>query len=303
MSSTPGQGATFAVRIPFGSGHLPDEQVSADAAAAGATGGVAHHAQGFVSETLRWMADEDAERHHPAPASEGAAKSGRVLVVDDNADMREYVAALLSGEYDVDTAADGLEALERVAERCPDLVVTDVMMPRLDGFGLLERLQSDPETIGMPVIMVSARAGEEGTVEGLEAGADDYLVKPFSARELLARVRVNMELDRTRRVRNALEGIKRLLDQAQRLAKVGSWEIDLASNTVDASEELLRLLERSRGEIEALGYEGFLRTLVHPEDQEAVRSALEGADAESVLELRGPGPAPVGPGAAGRRAR
>ncbi|HET6560349.1 MAG TPA: SpoIIE family protein phosphatase [Marmoricola sp.] len=283
-SSAPDEGTTFTVRIPLGSDHLPADQVNAETVVAEPTGGVAHHAQGFVSETLRWISDEAVLRHqHPAALTAGREKAGRVLVVDDNTDMREYVASLLSGEYDVDTAADGLEALERVVESCPDLVLTDVMMPRLDGFGLLERLQSDPATVGVPVIMLSARAGEDGTVEGLEAGADDYLVKPFSARELLARVRVNLELDRTRRVQDTLESSKRLLDQAQRLAKVGSWEVDLAADTVVASEELLRLLERTPAEIDRLGFEGFLGTIVHPDDREIVRESLEGAVDDRVL--------------------
>ena len=103
------------------------------------------------------------------------------------------------------------------------------MMPRMDGFELLAALQADPVTVGIPVVMLSARAGEEGTLEGLDAGADDYLVKPFTARELLARVRANLELDRARRTRRQLERSRTLLDQAQRLARVGSWEIDLAT--------------------------------------------------------------------------
>ncbi len=284
-TSAPGEGATFTVRIPLGRDHLPPEQVSGDRSADGPAATVTHDAQGFVSETLRWISDEAAARRHQRSPTEldVAPRGGRVLVVDDNADMREYVATLLSGSYDVDTAADGLEALERVAERCPDLVVTDVMMPRLDGFGLLERLQADPATVGVPVIMLSARAGEEGTVEGLESGADDYLVKPFSGRELLARVRVNMELDRTRRVQHTLESSKRMLDQAQRLARVGSWEIDLATGTVLASEELLRLLEHTHDEIDALGFEGLLGTLVHAEDREQVRETLLGAAEGQVL--------------------
>ena len=103
------------------------------------------------------------------------------------------------------TAVDGADALELARAEPPDLVLTDVMMPRLDGFGLLAALRADPVTVGVPVVMLSARAGEDGTVEGLEAGADDYLVKPFSARELLARVRANLELDRARRTRAELE--------------------------------------------------------------------------------------------------
>ena len=168
-----------------------------------------------------------------------------MLVVDDNADMRDYIASLLASRYDVETAADGAIALELARREPPELVVTDVMMPNLDGFGLMAALQADPATTGVPVIMVSARAGEEGTIEGLEAGADDYLIKPFAARELLARVHANIELDRARRTRDALRRSGDLLDQAQRLAKVGSWEIELATNEVRASPELLRQLQLS----------------------------------------------------------
>jgi len=123
----------------------------------------------------------------------------RVLLADDNADMREYVRRLLERRYNVEAVADGLAALEAARRHLPDLVLTDVMMPRLDGFGLLRDLRNDPQTRTVPIIMLSARAGEESRVEGLEAGADDYLVKPFSARELLARVRANLEMARLRR--------------------------------------------------------------------------------------------------------
>lgn len=123
-----------------------------------------------------------------------------MLVVDDNADMREYIAALLAKTDTVEIAADGVAALAAAGAFAPDLVLTDVMMPILDGSGLLVALHGEPNTVHVPVVMLSARAGEEGTVEGLEAVADDYLVKPFTARELMARVRANLELDRARRV-------------------------------------------------------------------------------------------------------
>ena len=159
-----------------------------------------------------------------------------MLVVDDNADMRDYIASLLASQYRVQTAPDGAVALELARANPPELVVTDVMMPNLDGFGLLAGLQADPATTDIPVIMVSARAGEDGTIEGLEAGADDYLVKPFAARELLARVHANIELDRARRTRDALRRSGDLLDQAQRLARIGSWEIDLETDEMTASD-------------------------------------------------------------------
>src|SRR5439155_2410633 len=113
---------------------------------------------------------------------------GRILLADDNADMRDYVSRLLRRRYEVHAVADG-EAALTVARQCNiDLVLTDVMMPRLDGFELLRELRSYPGTKTIPVILLSARAGEESHVEGLEAGADDYLIKPFTSRELLTRV-------------------------------------------------------------------------------------------------------------------
>ncbi len=175
------------------------------------------------------------------------------------------------------TAVDGLDGLEKVQVRPPDLVLTDVMMPGLDGFGLLAALQDDPATVGIPVVMLSARAGEDGVIEGLDAGADDYLIKPFTARELLARVRANLELDRARRTREHMEQSQALLDQAQRLARVGSWEIALDTGRVTVSEELLRMIGRTRADVESLTFPGILDVVVHPDDVAAVRAAMDAA--------------------------
>ncbi|WP_143855667.1 hybrid sensor histidine kinase/response regulator, partial [Nostoc sp. 'Peltigera membranacea cyanobiont' 232] len=122
----------------------------------------------------------------------------RILLADDNADMRDYVKRLLGQQYEVESVADGLAALDSARGRVPDLVLTDVMMPGLDGFGLLQELRADPQTRKVPIILLSARAGEEARVEGLKAGADDYLIKPFSARELLARVEAALKMARLR---------------------------------------------------------------------------------------------------------
>jgi PAS domain S-box-containing protein len=174
---------------------------------------------------------------------------------------------------------DGADGLAQARAVPPDLVLTDVMMPRMDGFELLRALQSDPVTMGVPVVMLSARAGEEGTLQGLDAGADDYLVKPFTARELMARVRSNLELDRARRTRRQLERSRSLLDQAQRIARVGSWEIDLASRRVDASDEYLRIVGRTREELTAMAYHEVVDLLIHPDDRERVQRILDAADA------------------------
>ena len=197
--SQEGQGTTFTVTLPLGSAHLPAERIRAHRTHESTATGAAT----FVEESLRWLPDRGADgADSPVPQAareDPEAKRGRVLAVDDNADMREYLTRVLGPVFEVVTAEDGEAALETVARRGPfDLVLTDVMMPRLGGFGLLKALREEETTRALPVIMLSARAGEEASVEGLEAGADDYLVKPFSARELLARTRSALELSRMR---------------------------------------------------------------------------------------------------------
>ncbi|WP_437043077.1 SpoIIE family protein phosphatase [Streptomyces sp. enrichment culture] len=206
--SRPGEGTAFTLRIPFGTAHLPPGSVEPEAS--GAT--VSATADPYVQEALRWLpASEGAAADSAAadgarlphdvspPVLPGPSARGRVLVADDNADMREYLSrTLAAGGYEVHAVADGVEALQAVRRDVPDLVVSDVMMPRLDGLGLLARLRADARTAAVPVLLLSARAGQEASIEGLQAGADDYLVKPFAAAELLARVRANMELARLR---------------------------------------------------------------------------------------------------------
>jgi CheY-like chemotaxis protein/two-component sensor histidine kinase len=174
VASEPGVGSRFTVTMPFGE---PDETA----------GPAAEPSEAARGEAAGWELDG------ARPAGTSSAPLGEVLVVDDNPDMRAYLTRLLSPVWDVRTTADGAEALEAVAQHRPDVVLTDVMMPRMDGFDLLRALRSDAATRAVPVIMLTARAGQEASVEGLEAGADDYLAKPFQAAELLARVRVVAE--------------------------------------------------------------------------------------------------------------
>ena len=204
VQSREGAGSTFTVSIPLGRSHLPPERIGAPRTLASTT----LSAMPFVEEALRWLpgAGDDGGSEatgHGGPdiGARSAARGARVeriLVADDNADMRDYLHRLLSPEYAVTTVADGQAALERIQDERPDLVLTDVMMPRLDGFGLLAALRAGETTRSLPVIMLSARAGEEARIEGVHAGADAYLIKPFSARELLARVASQLELSRLR---------------------------------------------------------------------------------------------------------
>ena len=281
VESRVGQGSTFTVRLPEGHQHLPAEQVLDDEAAPVVRG----PASQMVAQALSWLDPDEPAAHLPEPMPQlSGSERARVLVVDDNADMRGYIADVIGRDCTVDLAADGLEALERIEAARPDLVITDVMMPRLDGFGLLKRMQADPVLTTIPVIMLSARAGEEGMVEGLEAGADDYLAKPFSGRELMARVRVTLALDREQRVREALERSEVLLDQAQHLARVGSWEINTDDDTIVASRTFLEMLDITQAELDRLGTRRVIESRVHPDDLDHVNAQLAAARPGELVE-------------------
>ena len=200
-------GTTFEVRIPFGISHLPSQRVRHSSNTHDST--IA--AVPFVQEALRWLPKEAGreeafldnqqanalDSHVIQPQTE-TGEHARVLLVDDNRDMREYVERLLRRRYDVVSVSDGDQGLAAVRAYPPDLVLTDIMMPGMNGFEFLRMLRSDPATSTIPVILLSARAGEEAESEGLEAGADDYLVKPFTARELMARVGAHISMYRLR---------------------------------------------------------------------------------------------------------
>src|SRR5579862_541646 len=193
-----GKGTTFSIAIPFGTSHLPAGNVRNLDSTKTDVGPTHSSNQSMI------FADEMAEWLPEAPGSVAPAMREltardaevHVLVADDNSDMREYIARLLGARWSVETVSDGLAALEAIRKRQPTLVVTDVMMPRMDGFELLREIREDPATRSIPVVILSARAGEESRVEGLEAGADDYIVKPFTARELVARIAARLDLHR-----------------------------------------------------------------------------------------------------------
>ena len=191
VESFEGAGSTFAVSIPRGRAHLPQERVGAPRELASTALGPAS----YVQEALGWLAEPEID----ARAEPEAPLRSRIVWADDNADMRAYVTSLLAARYDVEALADGAAALSAVQKRPADLVLADVMMPKLDGLGLVRALRADARTRNIPVILLSARAGEEARIEGLDAGADDYLQKPFGARELLARIAARLELARLQR--------------------------------------------------------------------------------------------------------
>ncbi|MGZ3727516.1 MAG: ATP-binding protein, partial [Pseudobdellovibrio sp.] len=205
VESKIGQGTKFTIFIPAGKSHLPPTQIAPERTKSPSS----RRAVAFVEEAKGWTAKKEGSlsllkseievksdlKMLPDPQSTAGS---RILLVDDNSDMRDYVAGLLSEYWSVEFAHDGFEALIKINRSKYDLIITDSMMPHLDGFGLIQELRKDPNTVGMPVIMLSARAGEEAKMEGLNAGADDYLVKPFSARELVGRVHAALKINKIR---------------------------------------------------------------------------------------------------------
>lgn len=199
--SEEGRGTVFTIRMPFGAAHLPPDEV----APPGRASAVSDIADPYLQEALRWLPGDSDTPSDPTtgaavvPAAGHVGLPARVLIADDNADMRAYVSGLLRGAgYEVTEVTDGRRALESIRADPPDLVVSDVMMPGLDGLGLVTALRTEPRTAALPVLLLSARAGQEASIEGLQAGADDYLVKPFAAAEFLARIRANVALARLR---------------------------------------------------------------------------------------------------------
>jgi signal transduction histidine kinase len=245
VTSKVGEGTTFTITLPFGAEHLPSDRVREGNSEASATPARVHE---YVDEALRWLPEvapeleASGELSRPglnalATQAPGAVTGKRVLLADDNADMRAYVTRLLEGHgYTVEGAADGSEALDLARAFVPDLVLTDVMMPKMNGFELLSAIRTDQKLAGTPVIMLSARAGEEAKIEGLDAGADDYLIKPFAARELLARVNANIQMAEVRRAANraVFQSEQRYLMTQERLSlalstgrvAVFEWAVD-----------------------------------------------------------------------------
>ncbi|KAB8332441.1 PAS domain S-box protein [Scytonema tolypothrichoides VB-61278] len=214
VSSTVVQGTCFTVTIPLGTAHLPNDRIEVARTLVSTAFGAAP----YVEEAERWLPEEDERReggklsftpslphsltpslpHSHTPTLPHSPSAARVLLVDDNADIRYYLTRILSEHVQVEAVADGAAALAAAQERVPDLVLSDVMMPQLDGFELLKALRADVRTREVPIILLSARAGEDSVIEGLQAGADDYLIKPFSATELVTRVLAHLQMAQLR---------------------------------------------------------------------------------------------------------
>jgi PAS domain S-box-containing protein len=277
VESTVGQGSAFIISVPLGQDHLATSQVGGDRPLSSTATGAAP----FVQEALRWLPDTGlgtppselssdyelmAVPCPPVSLDAGTGRS-RVLIADDNADMRQYLVRLLSERFDTVAVANGRAALEAVQQQLPDLILSDVMMPEVDGFGLLREVRRNSETRTIPIILLSARAGEESRVEGIDAGADDYLVKPFSARELIARVQTHLQLAQVRR--EADHAIRESEVKLQLSLKASAMGVFYWYPQEDRTESDPRVLEIfGISSTDELTLAAALATMLHPEDRD-----------------------------------
>ena len=254
VRSQPAEGSSFEVTIPLGKAHLPSDHIGPSLSKAR----TALTAEWFIDEALHWSSPSS-PRNRIEASTPTTSKEGRprIIIADDNTDMRNYVARLLQDRYNVETVADGSAALAAARRSRPAALVSDVMMPVMDGFELLHAIREDPSLKTIPVILLSARAGDEARVEGLEHHADDYLVKPFSGRELIARLETHLKLlhsreemyhteqrlrDETRAVSERLDSILSSMDDLFHI-------IDHDWRFLYVNERLLQATKRTRQEL------------------------------------------------------
>ena len=293
VDSVLNEGSTFTVTIPTGSAHL--DRVNADGRPLLAPRSMK---DAFVEEALRWLPDPTRPGNElpvmpaiPESVPGALGSRPRVLWADDNADMRQYVRRLLSDRYEVEAVPDGQAALDAARREKPDLVLTDVMMPKLDGFELLREIRATDSLRDVPVIMVSARAGEESRIGGMDAGADDYLVKPFSARELVARVDAHVRMMLLRK-----EVHQQLRESQQRISETNQELNERVAELERANSEILESRQTAQSlMIDALlakeklrdadrRKDEFLATLAHE-----LRNPLAPVrNAVAILDLKGP---------------
>jgi CheY-like chemotaxis protein len=185
VESETGKGTTFYVFLPKGKEHLKQEEIVEKT-------NITVKREEFpepVPELEFLENDLTPAGHQSQDEVEGRDDKPYLLIVDDNADLRTYIRGYLNPYYYISEARDGTEGFNKATEKIPDLIISDVMMPKMDGYELCEKLKTDERTSHIPVILLTARASTESRIEGLETGADDFITKPFDADELLIRIK------------------------------------------------------------------------------------------------------------------
>jgi signal transduction histidine kinase/FixJ family two-component response regulator len=278
VESIEGIGSTFNVQIPVGRHHLPQENVidttkNTDSTALKGA---------FLQEAFSLLQDESKQIVSNEILTETGDVSGHqdmsedkktnVLIVDDNGDMRTYLKRLLEPYFTITTAVNGAEALAIIKTSKQDLVLSDVMMPIMDGKTMIKILRNDAKTRRLPVIFLSARAGEEARIDGLEAGADDYLVKPFSAAELLTKVRAQIKITKVREEANLeLEKANDTLELAMDASGMGIWRTEWGTDELHVSDRARHIHAIPLGT--KLSFDETLEVVV-PEHRERFQQAI-----------------------------
>jgi signal transduction histidine kinase/ligand-binding sensor domain-containing protein/DNA-binding response OmpR family regulator len=227
VESVPGKGSLFIVHLPLGKNHLTDNEMAESQP--GKPIPDEDNTEVSLSDDTDSIGEQTASEQKDIILSE--KKASRLLIVEDTEDVRIYIRGLLSSNYEIEEAVDGLDGYEKAIESIPDLIISDVMMPKMDGFVLCEKMKTDERTSHIPVILLTARASEASKLEGLETGADVYLVKPFNAKELLIRV-------------------NKLIEQRQKLRERFSRDITLSPKEISVTSTDERFLNRALEVIE-----------------------------------------------------
>ena len=176
-----GIGTTFRVYLPLGSDHLKSDEIetSRHSTVSSRQSTIDKPYSPYIPYTP----------YNPVRTEDEKMDTPLILIVEDNADLRLYIRGYLDPTYHIIEAEDGQQGLESAIANVPDLVISDVMMPKMDGFELTQKLKTDERTSHIPVILLTAKAGMENKLEGLETGADDFITKPFEPQELLIRIK------------------------------------------------------------------------------------------------------------------
>lgn len=265
VESHEGRGSTFTVTIPLGKAHLPPEQIM--------------DAEDITEDILSINQVQEAEVMLQNKADNGievsahesvSAKTDAVLIVDDNADMRTHLKSIIEKHYKVITAQNGREALDLLENTEVSLILSDIMMPVMDGIELLKHVKAMPQLAMVPVILLTARAGEESRIEGYETGADDYLVKPFSAKELEARIRSQIRISKTRgHIRNELKNLFMQAPMAICILRGEDFVVEMANDNImklwgkDAESMMNKPLFDGLPEAKAQGFDKLLQQVYH----------------------------------------
>jgi len=257
VSSIEGKGTTFTVCIPKGSAHLDKTRIGKDFGAYAISNALR---QSYLHELSLWNGNSDGAVSDAQHATLHPDREGLILVADDNTQMLGYLSHILEPHWKVATVSDGRAAMAFLQHTRPDLILSDVMMPNMNGFELLAAIRQDAFLKDIPVILLSARAGNESTIEGLDKGANDYLVKPFHAQELVARVAAQFEINRLKlgsaelekKVQERTLDLSRTNDQLQQYAYIASHDLQEPLRKIGFFSELL--LQRKDHDTTTRGY-------------------------------------------------